>query len=74
MNLVARIIFAVLMLLVAGFCVVAFIATYGDNAAFNPKYQENPAFLKWMWRGMSVFLGVVSIGTAISLLRPRRVK
>jgi hypothetical protein len=70
MNLFARILFAVLMLALAGFCVFGFIITF-DN---NPAFTMNSASAKWLWRGIYAFATFISAGTAVSLLWPRRAK
>ncbi len=70
MQLVARLIFAVLMLALAGFCVLGFMITF-DN---NPTFTMNPTSMQWVWRGIYAFVIFISLGTAVSLLWPLRVK
>jgi hypothetical protein len=68
MNLAARILLALLMLVLAGFCVLGFVVTFENNPAFG----MNPPSVRWMWRGIYALAAFASIGTAIRFLWPRR--
>lgn len=70
MNLIARTLFAMLMLMLVAFCVFGFIVTF-DN---NPAYTMNGPSAKWMWRGIDAFAAIISLITAIRLLWPQRMK
>jgi hypothetical protein len=68
MNLVARLIFALLMIVLAGFCALGFTVTFDNNVAFT----MNPPSVQWMWRAIYAFAFFIALGTAVALLRPNR--